>query len=60
NDELDEIISGESRQNVLTSLNQLHKDKNYVHRNDSGAKLTQKGRRHVENTYGTETREDKN
>jgi hypothetical protein len=58
NDELDEIISEESRQNVLTSVNQLYKNKNYVHRNDSGAKLTQKGRRHVENTYGT-ARKDK-
>jgi len=51
NDELNEIITDESRQNVLTSVNQLYKDKNYVHRNDSGAKLTEKGRRHVENTY---------
>ncbi|MBC5792742.1 MAG: hypothetical protein H8Z69_01760 [Nanohaloarchaea archaeon] len=58
NNELDDIISGESRKNVLTSLNQLYKNKNYVHRNDSGAKLTQKGREHVEKTYGEETKEE--
>lgn len=58
NDELAEIISEESRQNVLTSVNQLYKNKNYVHRNDSGAKLTQKGRRHVENTYGVGEEEE--
>lgn len=53
-DQLNEFLPGQSRANVRTNVNNAAKKDRYVHRNDEGAKLTKKGKRYVEEEYGSQ------